>query len=133
MEVVVDKMHFKGYTQISGAARLHCNSNDFDKQEKVCIFTPSLHACHLLTAYHLDCGQVDTEICEQTFSWLSRYARITRHMNKLHVHFMFYCMFVIYTIGKNFATRIHTTVNVPCLQARYNFEVIVFTEINLLI
>ena len=32
---------------------------------------------------------------------------------------------------KSFATRIHTTGNVPCLQARYDFEVIVFTEINL--
>ena len=103
MEVVVDKMHFKGYTH--QWCRLHCNSNDFDKLAKVCIFTQSLHACHLLTAYHLDCGQVDTEICKQTFSWLSRYARITRHMNK--PHFMFYCMFVIYTIGKNFAPRIH--------------------------
>jgi len=42
-------------------------------------------------------------------------------------------MFVIYTTGKNFATRIHITVNVPCLQAHYNFEVSVFTEINLLL
>ena len=65
MEVVVDKMHFKGYTH--QWCRLHCNSNDFDKLAKVCIFTQSLHACHLLTAYHLDCGQVDTEICKQTF------------------------------------------------------------------
>ena len=36
--------------------------------------------------------QVDTEICEQTFSWLSRYARITRHMN--NSHFKFYILYL---------------------------------------
>ena len=77
MEVVVDKMHFKGH--IDQWCRCHCNPNDFDDLEKVyvekvCIFTQSLHACHLLIAYCLHCGQVDTEICEQTFSCLSRYA-----------------------------------------------------------
>jgi len=34
--------------------------------------------------------QVDTEICEQTFSWLSRYGRITRYMNKQHHLFIYY-------------------------------------------
>ena len=28
--------------------------------------------------------QVDTEICEQTFCWLSEYARITKLMNQYH-------------------------------------------------
>ena len=36
--------------------------------------------------------QVDTEICEQTFAWLSRYARITRHMN--NSHFKFYILYL---------------------------------------
>ena len=43
----------------------------------------------VLVIFHM---QVDTEICEQTFSWLSRYARITRHMNK--AHFLFLVMYV---------------------------------------
>ena len=33
--------------------------------------------------------QVDTEVCEQVFSWLSRYKRITQKMNQ-HT-FMFFC------------------------------------------
>ena len=36
--------------------------------------------------------QVDTEICEQTFSWMSRYARITQHMNR--THFLFYLLYL---------------------------------------
>ena len=31
--------------------------------------------------------QVNSEICEQTFSWLSKYARMTRHMNREHFIF----------------------------------------------
>ena len=26
--------------------------------------------------------QVDTEVCEQTFSWLSQFRKISRHMNQ---------------------------------------------------
>ena len=36
--------------------------------------------------------QVNTEICEQTFSWLSHYARITKHMNQ--DHFMFFSLYL---------------------------------------
>ena len=36
--------------------------------------------------------QVDTQICEQTFSWMSRYSRITRHMNRQH--FLFYLLYI---------------------------------------
>ena len=36
--------------------------------------------------------QVDTEVCEQTFAWLSRYAKISRRMNR--VHFMFYVLYI---------------------------------------
>ena len=35
--------------------------------------------------------QVNTDICEQTFSWLSRYACIPKHMNNWH--FMFYLIY----------------------------------------
>ncbi|CAH3139866.1 unnamed protein product [Porites evermanni] len=36
------------------------------------------------------CG-IDTEVCEQTFSWLSKYEKMTRKMNRGHcVFFMIY-------------------------------------------
>ena len=41
--------------------------------------------------------QVDTEICEQLFSWLSKYARITQHMNK-HPFTYFICVMSITAI-----------------------------------
>lgn len=37
------------------------------------------------------CVQVNSEICEQTFSWMSRYAKMTRHTNRERF-FVFYCM-----------------------------------------
>ena len=36
--------------------------------------------------------QVNSEICEQTFSWLSRYAKITRHMNR--ERFLFFILYI---------------------------------------
>ena len=38
--------------------------------------------------------QVNTEVCEQTFSWLSKYSRITRHMNR--ERFLFYLLYLCY-------------------------------------
>jgi len=46
--------------------------------------------CSLQTA--LSIHRVDTEICEQTFSWLCKYSKITRKMNK--AHFMFYLLYI---------------------------------------
>ena len=36
--------------------------------------------------------QVNTEVCEQTFSWLSKYSRIARHMNR--ERFLFYLLYL---------------------------------------
>lgn len=38
------------------------------------------------------CVQVNTEVCEQTFSWLSKYSSITRHMNRQN--FLFYILYI---------------------------------------
>jgi hypothetical protein len=57
--IVIDKMHFKGH--VDEWCHTHCNPYQLD---------------------HLN--GIDTEVCEQSFSWLSRYARITRHMNTCH-------------------------------------------------
>ena len=42
-----------------------------------------------LFVFHL---QIDTEVCEQTFSWLSKYAKMTRRMNR--GHFVFFIIYV---------------------------------------
>ncbi len=36
--------------------------------------------------------KVDTEACEQIFSWSSKYSRITRHMSR--EHFLFYILYL---------------------------------------
>ena len=36
--------------------------------------------------------QVNTEVCEQTFSWLSRYRHMARHMNR--TSFMFFVLYI---------------------------------------
>ena len=36
--------------------------------------------------------QVNTEVCEQTFSWLSRYRHMARHMNR--TSYMFFVLYI---------------------------------------
>lgn len=67
LNIVVDKMHFKGH--IDPWCQENCNPYTFSELEKV-----------------------DTEICEQIFSWMSKYARITQHMNR--VHFLFFLLYL---------------------------------------
>ena len=93
MEIVIDRMHFRGHAD--EWCRQHCDPYHFVELEEVCNFIMITHTfCmhYFLTLYTLQHAQVDTEICEQTFSWLSRYARITRHMNK--PHFLFFLLYV---------------------------------------
>ena len=87
MEIVVDKMHFRGH--VDDWCKCNCNPNDFDELKIVSVH---LFSSTLLYATFYKKIQVDTEVCEQTFSWLSRYSRISRHMNR--PHFMFYLLYV---------------------------------------
>ncbi|XP_065899117.1 uncharacterized protein [Dysidea avara] len=65
-EIVIDKMHFSGHTDKWCLAT--CNPNVFS-----------------------GLNNVDTEICEQTFAWLSRYCHVTRHMTRnTFVFFLLY-------------------------------------------
>ena len=85
-EIVVDKMHFKGH--IDQWCKRVYNPYNFPELEKVKLST-------IVQLYFIGFFfnmQVDTEVCEQTFSWLSRYACITRHMNGQH--FLFYIMYI---------------------------------------
>ena len=87
MAIIIDKMHFKGH--IDPWCKEHCNPYNFKELEGV-------GASSIMHTYLILCIltllQVDTEICEQTFSWLSRYSRMTRHMNKSH--FLFYILYI---------------------------------------
>lgn len=86
MNIAVDRMHFKGH--VDKWCHRHCNPNDYEELRNV-----SKQSFHIHPAWHYFwIMQVDTQICEQTFSWLSRYARITKHMNR--AHFMFYLMYL---------------------------------------
>ena len=85
IEIVIDKLHMEGNTDKWCIA--NCNPQLFKALDKV-------SACHIrlskrrvpYATMHLLCKhsslQVDTEACEQCFSWLSRYARITRQMQR---------------------------------------------------
>ncbi len=90
MAVVIDKMQFKGH--IDPWCKQHCNPYNFEELEGVCA-SSIMHTYLILSILTL--LQVDTEICEQTFSWLSRYSRMTSYTNKSHSIF---CAFVTYTI-----------------------------------
>ncbi|XP_044168316.1 uncharacterized protein LOC122952504 [Acropora millepora] len=63
MDMVIDKMHFRNH--VDNWCKTNCNPYD-----------------------RKDLDGVDTEVCEQTFSWLSQYGKITRHMNQNR--FIFY-------------------------------------------
>ena len=66
---------------------VHIYSSPFSRFR--CMF--AYYTCICTTYTHIYM-QVDTEVCEQTFSWLSRFSRITRHMNRQH--FLFYILYI---------------------------------------
>ena len=61
-------------------------------KRKFKIWNIKLYKISLPTVSYLSLSQFDTEICERTFAWLSRYARTTRWMNR--DRFLFYILFV---------------------------------------
>lgn len=65
MDMVVDKLHFRNH--VDKWCKENCNPYD-----------------------RIDLEGVDTEICEQTFAWFSKYGKITRHMNQHR--FLFYIL-----------------------------------------
>ena len=74
-------MHFKG--RVDDWCKKNCNPYLVNNLEDVSTCKIINSVIHVL--------QVDTEICEQTFSWLSKYSKMTRYMNKSH-----YLFFVLY-------------------------------------
>ena len=73
LHIFVDKMHFKGH--VDSWCEKHCypyfEHKDLDKAS-VAASTSNKDSLHTISVL-----QVNTEVCEWIFSWLSRYARIT--------------------------------------------------------
>ncbi|XP_078667555.1 uncharacterized protein LOC144909414 [Branchiostoma floridae x Branchiostoma belcheri] len=67
IEILVDRMHMRGH--IDPWCKRNCGTGRFR-----------------------DLDKVNTEVCEQVFSWLSRYKRMTKHMNK--ERFMFFLLYI---------------------------------------
>lgn len=68
MSMVVDKFHFKNH--VDKWCKAHCNPYD-----------------------HEELKDVNTEVCEQLFSWLSRFAPMSKHMNQWR--FLFLILYLI--------------------------------------
>jgi hypothetical protein len=67
MNIVVDKMHMAGHVDLW--CKEHCDPRNCKELD-----------------------EVDTEACEQTFSWLSQYGKMTR---KMHRHtYMFFILYL---------------------------------------
>ena len=81
--IVVDKMHMRGH--IDERCKLNCDPAKYPYSNDVRFSI--IRVSH--EQYFL---QVNTEVCEQTFSWLSKYSRITQSMSQ-HT-FMFFVLYL---------------------------------------
>ncbi len=75
LTIVVDRMHFKGH------------------KDKWC-------KKHMNPDKHKEFDRLNTESCEQTFSWGSGYSSMTRHMNYPRYHLFLFSMFDMYNEDK---------------------------------
>ena len=113
VNIVVDKLHMEGHTDKWCMA--NCDPRLFPELDNVSVTWTMylymlvlrkvfMYVCTQHTIVHtmLPCWmivsscvfQVDTEVCEQCFSWLSRYARITRR--KQRSTFLFFTLYMCY-------------------------------------
>ena len=76
LNIVIDKLHFAGHTDKWCSD--NCNPKSFKELDNVCLLIDNFCNNNTITIYI----QVDTEVCEQHFSWLSKYARMTRRMSR---------------------------------------------------
>ena len=85
VEILVDKLHMRGHTD--PWCKANCDASAFPELDKVRTMN-NISAIYV----HLILTQVDTEICEQCFSWLSKYAHITRRMKQST--FLFFLLYL---------------------------------------
>jgi len=84
IQIVIDKMHMAGH--VDEWCKTNCDPNTFAQLDKVREqFIEGI-------IYMLIHTKVDTEVCEQCFSWLSRYSVMTRRMKRST--FMFFLLYI---------------------------------------
>lgn len=80
VEMVVDKMHMRGHTD--KWCQQHCDAAKFQQLDNV-----------------------DTEVCKQVFSWLSRYSHITQKMSQ-HT-FLFFILYLCDLHNRREVQKLH--------------------------
>ena len=97
MSYVVDRMHFKGH--VDQWCQNNCDPDKLPAMEMV-------HTYMYINLYIVDTlflfSQVNSEICEETFAWLSRYSKITRHMNR--ERFIFFILYLCELHNRQFTS-----------------------------
>ena len=76
IEIVIDKMHMAGH--VDKWCHENCDPNLLTELDDVSRMTYYLS----LKFNNIVLIQVDTEICEQYFSWLLKYSKMTRRMSR---------------------------------------------------
>ena len=84
IEIVIDKMHMAGH--IDRWCLENCDSKLFTDLNEVrrvkSEFSLQSSSMHVFMHIPLVYIQIDTEVCEQCFSWLSKYSKMTRRMSR---------------------------------------------------
>ena len=84
----VDRMHMKGH--IDKCCKQNCDPATTPELKNVCI---NIQCNKLLIIDNsFITMQVDTEVCEQIFSWLSKYKKITQKMGENT--FIFFLLYI---------------------------------------
>ena len=101
-------MHFQGH--VDPWCHEHCNPDNLTAMKEVNHVQNDYKCTIIHSLIILIVFQVNSEICEQTFSWMSRYDRITRHMNTERFMFFITCIspniiLYVYIIIINTLTR----------------------------
>ena len=71
---------------------MHAKSGNISFHMKFVNIQNASNLCTVIYTQNINFLQVDTEACEQCFSWLSRYAKITRKMQRST--FLFYVLYM---------------------------------------
>lgn len=86
--IMVDKIHIAGH--VDAWCLENCDSWKIKALQEVCLWLwiNFIMLCLLKVLIF----QVDTQICEQTFAWLSRYTKMTQRMKQ--EHFLFFIVYL---------------------------------------
>ena len=127
IEIVIAKMHMAGH--IDRWCLENCDPKLFTDLNEVrrvkSEFSLQSSSMHVFMHISLVYIQVDTEVCEQCFSWLSKYSKMTRRMSRNTFIFFFCLTCVIFTIlEKNISFTELDLCSIPGIQTYINFTII---------